>query len=189
MNIDNTDYDLQHEDRFTVEGKTMICETAEQMEHYQTNMAAYIKLGEWFDYLRECGVYDNTRIILVSDHGRGLNQFEDIDFTEEGLFDMERYNCLLMVKDFNATGFTVSDEWMTNADTPALATEGIIDDPVNPFTGNRISSDYKESGIEVIDSLDYYIDLNNGYKFLPGDWYSLKGSMFKKENWSYLGEY
>ena len=189
MNIDNTDYDLQHEDRFTVDGKTMICETAEQMEHYQTNMAAYIKLGEWFDYLRECGVYDNTRIILVSDHGRGLNQFEDIDFTEEGLFDMERYNCLLMVKDFNATGFTVSDEWMTNADTPTLATEGIIDDPVNPFTGNRISSDYKESGIEVIDSLDYYIDLNNGYKFLPGDWYSLKGSMFKKENWSYLGEY
>ena len=41
--------------------------TNEQVTHYQVNMAAFLKLGEWFDYLRENGVYDNTRIIIVSD--------------------------------------------------------------------------------------------------------------------------
>ena len=32
---------------------------------------------------------------------------------------------------------------MTNADTPSLAFEGLIDDPVNPFTGNKINTDAK----------------------------------------------
>lgn len=42
-------------------------------------MAAMLRLGEWFDYLREEGVYDNTRIILVSDHGYRLEQIEEPD--------------------------------------------------------------------------------------------------------------
>ena len=45
---------------------------ANQLAHYQINMAAMLQLANWFDYMRENGVYDNTRIILVADHGRGL---------------------------------------------------------------------------------------------------------------------
>jgi hypothetical protein len=33
--------------------------------HYHANMAAYILLGKWFSFLKENGVYDNTRIIIV----------------------------------------------------------------------------------------------------------------------------
>ena len=68
------------------------------MIHYQTNMAAMLQLGKWFDYMRENGVYDNTRIILVSDHGKDLNQdnsFKLADGTDKAL-----YYPLLMVKDF-----------------------------------------------------------------------------------------
>ena len=32
---------------------------------------------------------------------------------------------------------------MTKDDTSVLATEGLIDDPVNPYTGNPINSDAK----------------------------------------------
>ena len=34
------------------------------MGYYQTQVAAYQALGDWFDYLRNQGLYDNTRIII-----------------------------------------------------------------------------------------------------------------------------
>ena len=187
--VDNTLYDSQHEDRFTVNGRTMIVDTEEQMVLYHANVAALMKLGEWFDYLRECGVYDNTRIIIVSDHGRELGQFSDMDFSDEGLVDVEFFNPLLMVKDFNAKGFSVSEEFRTNADTPTIAAEGIISDPVNPFTGKKINSDPKAGELHILYSKDFDIRTNNGTKFNPGKWYAVKKSIFNKENWSYLGDY
>ena len=66
--IDNTAYDVDMASRYTVDGRTMQMETDNQVIHYHANIASYIILGEWFDYLRENGVYDNTRIILVADH-------------------------------------------------------------------------------------------------------------------------
>ena len=35
-------------------------------------------MTEWFDYLKQEGLYDNTRIILVSDHGFGLEQIDEL---------------------------------------------------------------------------------------------------------------
>ena len=61
-------------------------------------------------------------------------------------WDVLRFNCLLMVKDFDATGFQVDDTFMTNADTPTLASAGLIDNPVNPFTGNPIDSSRRAQG-------------------------------------------
>ena len=83
--VDNTAYDVDMEARYTVDGVTMKMESQYEVIHYHVNMATFIQLGKWFDYLRENGVYDNTRIILVSDHARGLGQF---DITCEGQ-DME----------------------------------------------------------------------------------------------------
>ncbi|MDR2842401.1 MAG: membrane protein insertase YidC, partial [Spirochaetaceae bacterium] len=37
--------------------------------YYDVNSALYLKIGEWIDALKTNGVYDNTRIIIVSDHG------------------------------------------------------------------------------------------------------------------------
>jgi hypothetical protein len=141
LQVDNTRYDAENADRFTLDGKKLKVESAFQMAHYHVNMASMLRLGEWFDYLRENEVYDNTRIILVSDHGRDLAVF-DTDYTDP-LYDIEYYQSLLLVKDFYAEGFTTSEDFMTNADVPTLAVEGLIEEPVNPFTGNAISSDYK----------------------------------------------
>jgi uncharacterized membrane protein YjjB (DUF3815 family) len=49
-------------------------------------------------------------------------------------------NAVLMEKDFNATGFRTSDEFMTTGDVPVMAMEGIVDDPVNPYTGVAITN-------------------------------------------------
>jgi YidC/Oxa1 family membrane protein insertase len=41
-------------------------------KHYHVAMAALLLLGQWFDFLKENGAYDNTRIIVSSDHGSNL---------------------------------------------------------------------------------------------------------------------
>ena len=184
LKVDNTAYDTDLGSRHTAGGKTLTMTTNEQVTHYHVNMAAYLKLGEWFDYLREQGVYDNTRIIIVSDHGGDLGQFSvDCNGT-----DMESYFPLLMVKDFNSTGFTISDEYMTNADTPTIATSGLIKDPVNPFTGNPIDSEQKYNTPYIYFSNDFELDYSGSYTFLPGSWFTFEGDPHDPQNWQYLGD-
>ena len=184
--VDNTAYDTDMVSRYTIDGQTMEMTQDYQVTHYHVNMASFIKLGEWFDYLREQGVWDNTRIIIVADHGRALNQF---DITcEEIQLDMEFYMPLLMVKDFDSTGFTVCEDFMTNGDTPALAMEGLIDDPVNPFTENPINSDAKNGPQTVFFSNDFNPDDNIGnYTFSKGIWISLDGDPHDPDSWTYIG--
>lgn len=45
QNVDNTDYEAEHADRFTVDGQTLRMETELQVTHYQSNMAALLQLG------------------------------------------------------------------------------------------------------------------------------------------------
>ena len=185
-NVDNTAYDFDMTRRYSFNGRVMDMTYEYQVTHYHVNMAAYIQLGQWFDYLREMGVYDNTRIILVSDHGRNINQF---NVKCEGE-DMELFMPLLMVKDFNATGFTVSDEFMTNADTPIIATSGLIDNPENPFTKNPLTSELKNGPQMVFLSDDIDLEKNNGNVFNPGKWFIFNGGSPKDPgNWTYLDEH
>ena len=73
MKVDNTRFDEENQNRFTVDGKTMNMTESLQYQHYDCDMASMIQLGKWFDYLRENHLYDNTRIILVSDHARQVS--------------------------------------------------------------------------------------------------------------------
>ena len=185
-NVDNTAYDFDMTRRYSFNGRVMDMSYEYQVTHYHVNMAAYIQLGQWFDYLREMGVYDNTRIILVSDHGRNINQF---NVKCEGE-DMELFMPLLMVKDFHATGFTVSEDFMTNADTPVIATSGLIDNPENPFTKNPLTSDSKNGPQMVFLSDDIDLENNNGNVFNPGKWFIFNGGSPKDPgNWTYLDEH
>ncbi len=191
QNVDNTEYDAENADRFIVDGEQLKVEKESQMIHYHANMAAFLKIGEWLEHLKAEGIYDNTRIIIVSDHGRDLEQLDSmIVYDETGAkIDMEYYYPLLIVKDFNSKGFTVSDEFMTNADVPTLALEGLIENPVNPFTGNVITNDEKTAHEQyIIISSIYDVNTNNGNTFLPGKWVSIKDSIRDRENWTFFTE-
>ena len=41
-------------------------------EHYHVNAAALLQVAKWLDFLKENDCYDNTRIIIVADHGRRI---------------------------------------------------------------------------------------------------------------------
>ena len=152
--------------------------------HYHAYMAAMIKLGKYFDYLRENGVYDNTRVVITSDHGYNLGDFEDL-ILEDGT-DLELVIPLLMYKDFDSDTFSVSDEFMTNADTSILAMGGLIDNPINPFTGNKIDDKEKKSHdqeVLCLPGFELYKDRNVFYE--PGQpWYSVHDNVYDRSNWT-----
>ena len=172
-------------------------ESENQMIHYHANMAAMLRLAEWFDYLRENDVYDNTKIILVSDHGHNLYHYDDHTiaapdtWTESSpkdqindLRNTEMYFPLLMVKEIGADGFTTSDEFMTNADVPTIAFDGLIENPVNPFTGNPINSDEKTAHDQFVClSRNYQVSENNGNTFVGAYWASVSGDIHDADNW------
>lgn len=188
--VDNTKYDAENMERFTVNGRVMKMESYMQMSHYQTNMAALLKLGEWFDFLREQNIYDNTKIIIVSDHGRPLEHFDELAMGgEDTLKNVEKYYPMLLVKDFNSTEFTVSEEFMTIADVPTIAVKDLIDNPVNPFTGKVITNAEKTAHEQyIILSDEWDITVNNGNTFLPSRWARVKDDLWNKENWEYYDE-
>ena len=185
--VDNRDYEAQHADRFFLDGKQLKFKTEAAMANYQANVAALLRLGEWFDTLRAQGVYDNTRIILVSDHGFNYKQRDDM-LLSDGL-DIAGFYPILMVKDFGSTEFRTDERFMTNADVPALAMDGLIENPVNPFTGNPINSDDKTAHDQyVILSWDWSTVKNNGNTFLPGRWYAVHDDVRLRRNWNLVAK-
>lgn len=156
--------------------------------HYHVNMASLLLIGKWLEYLKEQQVYDNTRIIIVSDHGRSLSEFPQMGNME--IADPEVYNSILLVKDFYEHGYKESDLLMSNADTPTLAMEGIINNPQNPYTGNPINSELKENGIIMLLSSDVTIPPkeNCQYGSEGQKWILVNENLFDKDNWSIYTE-
>ena len=152
-------------------------------KHYHVNMASYLLLAKWLDDLRENGVYNNTRIIIVSDHDELL---------EKPLFSNTLnkinafYNPILLVKDFNTTGDLITDmKFMTNADVPLIATTDIIANPINPFTGKPLELQ-KENGVNIYLGGSAYTRDYPGWEALEktSSFYHVKDNIFVENNWT-----
>ncbi len=183
MIVDNTDYDNE---TYTIDGLNMRMDTAAQVSHYQSNVLALKEVAKWLDMLKKEGIYDNTRIIIVSDHGADLGQF---DLVNEKGQDYAFFLPLLMIKDFDEKGFNISYEPMTNADVVSNAVKGVIANPVNPFTGNVLDGHESKEEHKLLYSLIHDIGANGDYQFLPGDWYTVNGDVYDINNWKYLGNW
>jgi hypothetical protein len=151
---------------------------------YHTNAAAIKRIADWIQFLKSENLYDNTRIILAADHGvkKNFTSKMTIDFQ----LNVDNFNPILLVKDFNASGNMKTDmTFMTNADVPVLAMEGQITNPRNPFTGSPINSDYKNQPLYIAVSAGS--DLGNptdtGTELNPKeDWY-VQDNIFDTKNW------
>lgn len=154
---------------------------------YHVNAGAFIKLAEFMNYLRAQGIYDNTKIIIVSDHGEGGGIGTVTDYDPEGHLT-ETINPILLVKDFNSNGEIVTDSsFMSNADVPYLAVKDVIENPVNPFTGNKIEEHDKSTGITVYDSYRFYPEHNKTNEFiLDCRIVNVKENMFIPSNYEKL---
>ena len=149
------------------------------VRHFYANIASINCITNFITYLKKNNIYDNTKIIIVSDHGRNVNTKafdKNIEFANW-------YNALLMYKDFNSKGeIKIETNFMTIADTPYLATKH-LDKAKNPSTENIITNDYKNNGVYLINVNTWKSEgqFSNRYNF--NQYYYVKDNIFDINNW------
>jgi len=157
------------------------------IQNYQVNAASLKRIGIWLEKLQGDGVYDNTRIIIVADHGAWTFNPLFAEFEKNrGIYGA--YNPLLMVKEFNAVGPIQTDTaFMTNADTSLFAIDALDVSPINPYTGNDLFEQVKKDVVNIYyggwaprhhDSHTFILD--NEQRF------AVKDDITIEENWSVL---
>jgi YidC/Oxa1 family membrane protein insertase len=151
--------------------------------YYHINTASLLLLGKWFMFLKKNGVYDNTRIIVVSDHGiNAFSGFEGNIILPTGEC-LQFYTALLLFKDFNADEFIIDNQFMVNADAPILAVKDIIPNPVNPFTKKSLEAK-KDGGVTITSSQNFTkAQYQNRYSISPNEWLHVQDSVFDPKNW------
>ena len=157
-----------------IEDELLKFKSESNAQYMYTLMAAIQQLIKWFDFLKTEEVYDNTRIIIVSDHGRGYRSSRDTA-------NMESYNPLFMVKDFNSRGrLIVSDNFMTHADTPYIASDGFSNISLNM----EMAINEKNGKLAVVSELSSMPSRHGPYQYNLGSRKELIGrEVLKKESW------
>lgn len=116
-------------------------------ETYSSMVGVLKRFADFMDFLKENNLYDNTKIVLVSDHGMSCDTGVFDNKTQNFPFYKENMTASLLVKDFSNRGKLKEDyAFMTNADTPALALKGIDGKALNPFTKNPLDVNFIGGG-------------------------------------------
>jgi len=155
-------------------------------DNYYVNMASYLLLAKWFDYLKENEIYNNTRIIIASDHGNNLIKPLPNDIKLPNNRWLRYFNSMLMVKDFDSEFELKTDySFMTNSDVPHIAADGLIEKLTNPFTEKELLPD-KDNGYIVTSSMDYRLQTMqaNRYNIKDNEWLIVRDNVFDPSNWS-----
>jgi hypothetical protein len=154
-------------------------------DNYHVNIASFVLLGKWFSFLKKHDVYDNTRIILVSDHGASSYSRLPNNISLPNGSSLQTFNALLMAKDFNSSGELKTDNnFMTNADAPFFAFDGLVADPVNPFTGVPLKPAKIDGAvIAAIPALNSTQHSRYQYRIGKNQWLHVKENIFDPANW------
>ena len=150
------------------------------LQHYHANVAALKQLGKYFDFLRENDVYDNTRIIVVSDHG--ANGVKNGSYSGE----LMAYSALLMEKDFDSSGdIEVDNTFMTNADLLFVAKDGLEISDTNPYTNKKLVQN-KENGANLYPVIVWnpmHFRNDNLFNLDKNRAWHVEGDIYNEENW------
>lgn len=156
--------------------------------HFIAEWASLRSLARFFAWMKENGVWDNTRIIIASDHGSWDSQalYDSLGLVpERGRLQPATTNpglayALLLFKDFNASGdVRISREYMSNADVPEMLVEGIT--TLDPALQSGYTLRARPDRKRFYFSSDHF---NQSKTCVPGYVYQVTGTMFNKQNWT-----
>ena len=151
---------------------------------YENNKWTINTLGKWISWMKKNDVYDNTKIVILSDHGPHWIHYHgdpDIDVpfiqndsTNINLKVATSLNPLLLVKDYNSHG-TIKEDWrfMSNADAPA-----IIFDENDPTKGEAKANRVLRTCNVAWDS-----DFGNSYVFKLRSVYDVENNYLDLTKW------
>ncbi len=157
---------------------------------YYSAKAAILATARWIDWLKKEKIYDNTMIILVSDHGHPFTESPMItpDFKNQDITSniFTRSQAFLMVKKFNNDkDFKTDWRFMSNGDIPSIICEaaGIYNEKIgkDPTTGeplqNRVLDTFRTKSWR-------WEHLVRSSKFDVVWHYQVKDSIFNDKNWT-----
>jgi YidC/Oxa1 family membrane protein insertase len=142
----------------------------------------------WIQWMKDNDVYDNTKIILVSDHGKMWWNYKTIDsrgvpikWSSEKKVNMDeflRLNPLLLVKNFNQRG-KLTEDWrfMSNMDAYSIAFDE--NDPTKTDSTSRTLYTYYTK---------WHRDLYSRKKYKVNLAYKVKNYVFDLDNWESIIE-
>jgi len=154
---------------------------------YRNQEKFFEDFSKWIIWLQENNVYDNTKIVIASDHGPEWYHFDgkaevdvplknyNYDKFRKDLF--LRLNCLLLVKDFNAQE-PLEEDWrtMSNADIPSIL-----------FNDNDPTQGEEQIGREIYTFLTWWHqDLKNRSKYNIRQSFKVKGNIYDYNNWELM---
>lgn len=110
------------------------------LQHAIAARCALLLVADYIDFLKRSDVYDNTKIVVVSDHGIVGNVEDKSSRAVAGgttSNDYVRTRSVLLVKPIGATGpLRVSEDFMPNAEVPRIVCED-VGGCVNPYLADK----------------------------------------------------
>jgi hypothetical protein len=151
-------------------------------EHVSNERCGLLALARWFDWMKSAGVYDNTQIILVSDHDGNDSARFGKEFDDLRPDNMPwKPDALLLVKQRSSRGALRADAHpMSSADIVPLVCgvggacpDGLYPDPLADRESPRVRT--HSAGLASIRR-----HAKNHFRTRD---YRVTGSMFERNNW------
>ena len=149
-------------------------------EHYYAEMAAIKQIGSFFNFLKQNSTYDNTFIVLISDHCSGDSQPLSATFGNAAPVRAKqtypgRPNALMLVKDFHQRGaLRVNDAPLATSDLRAMTEAAVEGRPFVFPPANR--SRYHATG-------DWHRGRHGKNAYTLKSLWEISGPKLKRESW------
>ncbi len=141
---------------------------------FNTDYCALQLLADFLDRLKTIGVYDQTKIIIVSDHGQQLS-------TKNNNIKEPKASALLMVKDFDQSGdLKTSMQFLSNIDTFGIALSGVSEN--KEIQLDRIKTPEDNRSLIFIKRTTPWLSYNITKAF------KVKDNIFEDDNWQELDQ-
>jgi hypothetical protein len=160
------------------------------LQHAIAARCALLSVANYLDYLKSAGVYDNTKIAIVSDHGI-VGDVQDTSAraaaggTQDNIF--VRLRPLVLIKEIGASGpVRISEQFMPNAEVPRILCAQ-IGGCVNPYlNGKPIEAGGRDDPFYV-SLVPWQFSLQKPDSFVITDQFALEGKdPFNAKGWVVL---
>jgi hypothetical protein len=146
--------------------------------HSVTARCTLLAVADYLDFLKAQGVYDNTRILIVSDHGIVGPVADNSSRARAGGTqspEFVRTRSLLLVKPRQAMGpLLISEEFLPNAEAPRIACEE-IGGCTNPYLGGKAIATLGRDDPFRVTIVPWQFNLQNIDSFVIREQYELSG--------------
>jgi hypothetical protein len=150
---------------------------------YQTTKCAVQGLAKLMDWLRANGVYDNTMVVLASDHGWVSRNplLENLGSAKKQI-RYSMYQAFLMTKGFGAsTPLAESKEFISNANVPGMICE-VIGGCVDRATGKTLRAQPLDHAV-LLHETPWQGKSQKSDSFIIEAMYKVKGDVTRPESW------